>query len=53
MAKTAVGLFKDSGAADKAVRALESAGFVGRHSGLERTGRYADERCFKHAAHGF
>jgi uncharacterized protein YcfJ len=28
MAKTAVGLFKDSGAADKAVRALESAGFA-------------------------
>jgi len=28
MAKTAVGLFKDSGAAHKAVRALESAGFA-------------------------
>jgi len=28
MAKTAVGLFKDSGAAEKAVRALESAGFA-------------------------
>ncbi len=28
MAKTAVGLFKDSGAADAAVRALESAGFA-------------------------
>jgi hypothetical protein len=54
LAKTAVGLFQDSGAAEQAVRALQPAGLAsGDIRVLSEVADIPTRNVFKHRAHGF